>query len=220
MIIRRCWRCGEVDSSEYYMGNGEQIRFFHAECRTEYEDERDAQLEEYVQLKIKVMHERALRMLEKQGAELYRYFDESEAVLAKALETPSAFASSAEMIAGMELLRREIRFKPEHVIGRRRVDFYIPELKVVLEIDGHFHKGKELQDSKRDVEVLSVLNENDSGWEVVRIPTSRIEENSKKLVNAIIAIANYKRKERSMNNGFLKQGTSKHQDVHYEKLLT
>lgn len=219
MIIKRCWHCGGVDSSDHYIEDEAQMRYFHTECRSEYESERDNQLEEYIQLKIKVMHERALRMLEKQGAELNHYFDKSEAVLTKALETPSAFASSAEMIAGMELLRKEIRFKPEYTIGRRRVDFYIPELKVVLEIDGHFHKGKELQDSKRDVEVLSVLNKDDSGWEVVRIPTSRIEENSKKLVNAIIAIANYRRKERSMNNGFLKQGTSKHQDVHYENVL-
>lgn len=217
MEFLTCWLCGEVETSDTQMDGG--VRFFHRECRKEFEEQKDGILNHYVELKVRVMHERALRMLEKQNAKMNLYLDESEAVLNKALEKPSAFASSHEMIAAMELLRKEIRFKPEHRIGRKRVDFFIPELKVVLEIDGHLHDHSKIKDSERDIEILNMLNEDDPGWEVVRIPTKRIEENSKKLLTAIKTIANYKRIVRKENGGFIPHGNSLREDEHYQKVL-
>ena len=216
MEFLTCWKCGEMDTTDLGKIHGQ--RFFHRECREEFEAEKKDILERYVEMKVIVMHERSLRILEKQDADMASYLDESEAVLSKALEEPSKFASSHEMVAAMELLRNEIRFKPEHRIGSRRVDFYVPELKVVLEIDGHTHDYKKVQDSKRDIEILNILNEDDSGWEVIRIPTKRIEENVKKLLPAIKAIANYKRKTRRENNGFMPHGNSLREDEHYKEL--
>lgn len=217
MYIISCWYCGASDMKEY--SPSENIRFFHEDCREEYEKEKKETLDEYVQLKIKVMHERSLRLLEKQGAVMTDYYDESIAVLEKALEEPGKFASSHEMMTAMELLRNGVRFKPEYTIGRRRVDFLIPEMKVVLEIDGHLHEYKQVADSERDIEILGYLNSEDNGWEVIRIPTKRIEQNIKKLLPAIKALYKHKQYERKKNGGFLPHGNTLRQDEHYQKIL-
>lgn len=217
MDFLTCWYCGEIQTTDN--GKGAGRRFYHPECKQSFEDEKGDILSKYVELKVRVMHERALRMLEKQLAVMADYYSESEAVLEKALEEPSKFASSHEMIAAMELLKKEIRFKPEHKIGKRRVDFLIPDMKVVLEIDGHLHNYKRVQDSERDIEILNMLNEDDDGWEIVRIPTNRLEENSKKLFPAIKAMAKYKRKTRKENNGFMPHGNSLREDAHYQKIV-
>ncbi len=39
-------------------------------------------------------------------------------------------------MACIELLRSQIKVKTQQRIGRKRVDFILPDMKVVLEIDG------------------------------------------------------------------------------------
>ena len=217
MYFWTCWYCEKSQFSEYPSIKG--VRSMHPNCREKFDNEKESNLEQYVHLKVKIMHERALRMLEKQGANMNDYLEESNAVYEKALEEPSKFASSPEMVAAMELLRHEVQFKPEHKIGNRRVDFFIPDMKVVLEIDGHLHKYNKVKDSERDIEILNKLNKDDPGWEIVRIPTNRIETNVKKLLPAIKALSEYKRKTRKENNGFMPHGNSLREDEHYQELL-
>ena len=217
MKLLMCWYCGEYETVENK--DVDSKRFFHDPCKREFDKEKRERLKEYVQLKVRVMHERALRLMEKQGASLENYYDESQAVLEKAIEEPTKFASSPEMMVAMELLRNEVRFKPEFKIGSRRIDFLIPDMKVALEIDGHLHQYKLVKDSQRDVEVLSILNKDDPGWEVVRIPTKRVEENIKKLLPAVKMLSEYKRKTRKENNGFMPHGNSLREDKHYQEIL-
>src|SRR5699024_7071167 len=112
-----------MDTTDLGKINGQRI--FHRGSRDVFEAEKKYILQRYIEMKVIVMHEPSLRILEKQDADMASYLDESEAVLSKALEEPTKFASSHEMVAAMELLRNEIRFKPEHRIGSRRVDFYV-----------------------------------------------------------------------------------------------
>lgn len=214
--IVTCWYCGTFGSTDE---QNNVVRFFHDECREKYESEKQERLNKYISLKVQVMHERALRLLEKQNVNIEEYYDESIAVCEKALEEPNKFLSSHEMIAAMELLRNEIRFKKEHKILNHRVDFLIPRYKVVLEIDGHLHSYKKISDSKRDIAILNVLNKEDSGWEVVRIPTKRIEQNVQKLIPAIITISNYKREQRAKNGGLLPSNFSSRDKEYYEMIV-
>lgn len=217
--LKTCWYCGtkgkrQKGFNEKYMDE----RFYHDDCFEKYEAEKNETLDRYVELKIKVMHERALRMLEKQKANLEDYLDESEAVLEKSLEEPNKFLSSAEMVTAMELLRNRVRFKKEYAVGNHRVDFLIPSLKVVLEIDGQLHDYKRVKDTKRDGVVLNTLNENDKGWEVVRIPTKYIEQNVKQLLKATIEMKKHKQELRKKNGGFIPTYFSK-RDKEYHKGL-
>lgn len=217
--IKTCWYCGT--KGQRIKGFNEKYideRFFHDDCYEKYEAEKDDTLKQYVELKVKVMHERALRMLERQKANLEEYYDESQAVLEKALEEPNKFLSSAEMVTAMQLLKHRIRFKKEYQIGNHRVDFLIPSLKTVLEIDGQMHTFKKIKDTKRDATILNELNQDDKGWEVVRIPTKYIEQNVSKLVKATVEMRKHKQELRRKNGGFIPTYFSKRDKEYHEGL--
>lgn len=154
----------------------------------------------YIKLKKKLMFERALRILEKQKIDLYEYKDAIETVRNFSIENPNKFDSSHEMIACIILIDNEIKTSTQYKIGKYRVDFYLPELKVVLEIDGELHKNNLYRDNKRDIEIRKELG---NEWEIVRIKTKYIEQNAEMLVEAIKAIKKEKQKIRKKNYGIL-----------------
>lgn len=208
-----CWKC---DTPVYLLSPTPILRVFCPECKEEYKREKEQTLEQYIQLKIKVMHERALRFLEKQEAQLYKYKEASEAVLGFALSNPDKFGSSHEMIAAMELIRHGIRTKMQQKIAGHRVDFMLPDLKVILEIDGHMHKYHKLKDSKRDI---TLRNELGNDWEVIRIPTKYLEQNAGALIKAIKELYQFKQNMRKKNNGIIPDWYSDREKLHYAKLL-
>jgi very-short-patch-repair endonuclease len=210
-----CWWCGKRVVRKQRIAA--QMRVYCSDdCSNKRKEQKEKDLETYVNLKIKVMHERALRMLEKQGANLGLYYDVSQAVLDKALSDYGKFQSSHEMVAAMELIRNKIQTKVQATVNKNRVDFMLPELCVVLEIDGYMHKYKVGNDSKRDV---AIRNELGPEWEVVRIPTKYIEQNIKMLVPAIEQIYGLKQKFRAENNGFLPDNYSEREKAQYRKMV-
>ena len=64
-----------------------------------------------------------------------------------------------------------INFNRQKVIGNYIVDFYVPSLSLVIEIDGWSHDYKEEYDSKRD-EFLKSL-----GLVIFKIPDAEIKKN-------------------------------------------
>ncbi len=45
------------------------------------------------------------------------------------------------------------QFNRQKLVGNYVVDFYCKTLNLIIEIDGRSHKGKELYDAKREVEL-------------------------------------------------------------------
>ena len=208
-----CWTCNkpiELKNTNAY----HRVRCDG--CKVKYEKNKQETLDEYLRLKTKVMHERSLRFLEKQFVRMYKYKDASEVVLEAALNDPSKFASSHEMIAAMELIRNEVKIKTQQKIANHRVDFLIPDMKVVLEIDGYMHKHQKIKDSKRDVEVRKELGEQ---WEVVRIPTKHLEYNAPKLIEAIVGVFKYKKEIRKENNGLIPDWYSNNEKERYKSIF-
>lgn len=208
-----CWTCGtkvEVEDASF------SVRAYCEPCEKAYNEKKTADLKEYVRLKALIMHERALRMLEKQDAKLYLYKEASEVVLEFALMPGERFSSSHEMVAAMELLRNRIKVKTQQTVGQYRVDFVIPEMHVILEVDGYMHKTSKIKDSQRDIDLRKTLG---LEWEIVRISTKHIEEHASKLVQAIEAVADFKRDVRSKHNGILPEWYSEREMNHYSKVI-
>mgnify|MGYP001207945548 FL=1 len=209
-----CWGC---DIPVPLLNNQPLLRVFCPDCKEKYEAEKEETLKEYVRLKTLVMHERALRILEKQEAKLFKYKDAAEAVLDFALTDPQKFSSSHEMIAAMELIRHNVKVKVQYKVANHRVDFLIPKFKTVLEIDGYMHKYHKLKDSKRDIKIRQELGED---WEVVRIPTKYIEQNAGALIRAIKELYKFKQQTRRKNNGLMPEWYSDREKTYYEKVLS
>jgi very-short-patch-repair endonuclease len=62
-----------------------------------------------------------------------------------------------------------VRFRRQQPIGPFVVDFYCPELKLIVEVDGGIHESQRERDTERQ-ELLEAC-----GYEVLRFPASAIE---------------------------------------------
>lgn len=206
-----CWRCGKLIEYKKEPLN----RVFCPECYELNQQDKYQLLKEYGILKTKVMYENAIRIMEKSGMYMYEYHKAAETTLNQALGNTWAFESSHEMITAIVLNEFGYEFEPNYKIKSYRADFYVPELSVCVEIDGHLHDYKREYDSTRDIEIRAVLG---SEWEVVRIPTKYIEQNPPKIPEAIEALANKKRELRKQNNGIIPETFSKRERAHYAKV--
>lgn len=203
-----CWRCKSPVQME-----GEPLnRVFCHDCFEAHKASRKRLVDEYALLKVRVMHENALRLMEKSGMYMYEYLQAAETVLSQALEDTTAYFSAHEMVTAIVLTEFGYAFIPNHTVGPYRVDFYIPELLVCVEVDGHLHDYKEAYDSSRDIDIRATLG---AQWEVVRIPTKHIETNPVKVPDAIEALANERRRLRKLNGGIIPESFSKRERKHY-----
>ena len=213
--MRKCWNCGKaatVFPPVYFMAYGgayrdeKQQRGYCEECAKAVAEQHAADKLEYLRLKKKLMFERAVRTLEHQKLDIYEYKDAIDAVQDYAMSNLEKLDSSDEMIAAIILVDNELQTTIGKSIGRYKVDFFIPELKAILEVDGERHSGKLYYDNERDIEIRKTLGQE---WEIVRIKTEYIEENAEMLVEAIKAIVAEKKKLREQNNGLLPDWYSK-----------
>ena len=213
--MKPCWNCGKeavVFPPVYFYSYGnafrdeKQQRGYCEECAKLVTEQHSHNKQMYLMLKKKLMFERAVRILEHQNLDIYDYKDAIKAVEEYSSEHPEKFDSSHEMIAAIMLVDNELGTAIGKSIGNYRVDFFIPDLKAVLEIDGERHRSKQYYDNERDIELRKMLGSN---WEIVRIKTEYIEQNAEMLVEAIKTIIAEKKKLRSQNNGFLPDWYSK-----------
>lgn len=213
--IIKCWDCGK----EIKPGKGASVSYrqYCDQCWEKYKIEKDENTKVYAKSKIILMHERALRILEKQDINMYAYQEPAEVVLNLALSSDRVkFRSSDEVVAAMEFLRNYIKIKVQWPVGNYIVDFLVEPMKAVVEIDGHYHDNKKVKDNQRDIEIRRLLGKE---WEIIRIPTKYIESNVQQLVPAVKAIYNYKRELRNANNGIIPEMYSDRERTHYEQLL-
>jgi very-short-patch-repair endonuclease len=74
-----------------------------------------------------------------------------------------------------------IRIRRQHPIGRYVLDFYCPERKLAIEIDGFGHAmgGREIRDERRDAWLAR------EGIEVVRIPAAEVMRDPDAIAHSI-----------------------------------
>lgn len=209
----KCWRCGK----ELTLNHEPQERVYCHECEEKKKEEHEKLISEYSLLKIRVMYENALRTMEKSGkCYMHEYLESANRILEAAISNTENFMSSHEMVVAIVLDNYGFQFNANFKILNYRVDFYIPEFKACLEVDGAQHSYKLEYDSRRDIDIRNVLG---SEWEIVRIKTKYIEENPEKIVDAIEALANEKRRLRKKNNGIMPYGFSKRENTLYDSLV-
>ena len=211
MLKQICWKCGNPISPDEFQG---QTRRYCEKCYDEYTEEYKPVISQYVVIKTRVMFERAMRIMERAKADMTKYKRYANAIMKHSRDNPELYRSADEMIAAVVMLAEGYDFEMNHSVGRFRVDMYIPELHVCLEVDGQQHKHNAAQDGKRDVEIRSKLGKE---WEVVRIPVKYIEEQPEKLPEAIIAMYNNIRAIRAKNNGILPETYSRREKRYYEQ---
>lgn len=178
------WMRAEVKPSKYH-------RCYCKECLDRVQEQERKELAEYIRLKKRRMFLKACDILENQHTDMYEYREAIDAVEEHITENPDKYDSSYEVVAAIVLIHERIYTKMQQKIGNYQVDFLLPELLVVLEIDGDRHKHRKAYDSKRDKEIKSRLGPH---WEVVRINTEYLDQNAKALPKAIDGVLKHRYK--------------------------
>lgn len=207
-----CWKC-DADVEVKYREPNERV--FCEECFKEYREDYKKLVSEYAQLKTKVMFENAMRIMEKSGKiYLHEYLEASKKIYEMALKDTEMFLSTYEVIVAIVLEEYGYEFQANMPFLTYKLDFYIPEMRVCLEVDGPQHRHKIEHDSNRDIEIRNALGPE---WEVVRIPTKYIDQNPSKIIEGIEELAKEKRRLRKKNQGYMPYGFSKRENAIYNK---
>lgn len=153
---------------------GKEVEFSHIEpmervfcdkCKKEHIESHKKLVERYAKIKLQVMHENALREMEK-SCKCYMndMLDSIDFVRQMEIESPESFFSISEIITAIILVDNDIRFKINHKILNYKIDFFIPDMHICLEVDGGFHDFRLAKDGKRDIEIRKELGEK---WETI-----------------------------------------------------
>jgi very-short-patch-repair endonuclease len=211
----KCWECGADIVKSFGVMDIMSGRFC-LECYRKHTKQYKETVAEYLRLKNVVMFERAMRIMEKAYVNMSKYKRYANAVKKHSAEYPDLYKSSDEIVAAVIMLETGIDFEMNYKVGQYIADMYIPEWKLILEIDGAVHEGKELKDSNRDIKIRQMLG---GDWEIIRIPTKYIEQDPTRIPDAIQALAKQKRKLRKENGGFLPNSYSKREAAHYKNAM-
>lgn len=109
-------------------------------------------------------------------------FSQYEKAIAAASTRMYKYGSIPEAMVAIELLKNKYRIIPQQRLGKCRVDFVLPDEKIVLEVDGKTYHHDIEKERERDYELYKHLG---LGWLVIHIPAEYISENITKLVPKI-----------------------------------
>lgn len=193
----KCWKCNKVidgDFEWYDSGDPKPSINNIAYCQVCYPKIREAEkkeLNKYIHMKKRRMLKTAIDRLNRQNAPMQQLKPAIKAVSDKVNEDPDKFDSSYEIQAAIILVYNRIYSKMQYKILNYQVDFLLPDIGVILEIDGDRHQHKIGYDSVRDQEIKKALG---PGWDIIRIDTKLLDHNSMNLIKAINAVIDQRQK--------------------------
>ena len=105
------------------------------------------------------------------------------------------YGSIPEAMVAIELVKQKFKIIPQQKIGKFIVDFVIPDLKIILEIDGKiFHKDSAVE-GNRDAYLKNMIG---LDWLILHVSTDYVLRDVKKVGQYII-----KAKEQFSKNGMI-----------------
>ena len=81
------------------------------------------------------------------------------------------FSSLQETMVAIQLEKQNIKYESQKEINCKKVDFFLPELKIILEIDGELYHTDENKEFLRDRQIMKGIGE---GYEIVHIEADSV----------------------------------------------
>lgn len=168
-----CSRCGHIIRSNNYGRNKEYICDM---CRLGEKRKQDAIAESWLQ-EIETKGERrfnaALDEIEAQVKDFSKY----ESAISIARLGREKYGSIPEAMVAIELIRLGYKIIPQQQVGKYRVDFFVPEQKFVVEVDGDlYHKNNRKSDREATVQFSLGLD-----VKIIHVSAELIRKNIQKL---------------------------------------
>lgn len=120
----------------------------------------------------------------------------------KKLHTNGWFQSTEEIMVAIELVQKNVKARHQVQFGRYRVDFVLPDEKILLEVDGKMYHNESTKKKEIIRDNLILINLGPS-WEMIRIGDDMINENISRLVGAVRKLKEKRKVIRSMHGGII-----------------
>ena len=170
-----CAICGELFENISF--NSEHVENYICKtCKNNQHAIKDAYLYSKKEQKLEAAIERMEKMVK-----LKPYYIKAINIVNKNLHNKGWFASTEEIMTAVELLKNNVKAIHQQKINQYRVDFALPDHKIILEIDGPHHKAS--REGTRDGDIILSMG---LDWHIVRISTEKINKSIKQLLPAII----------------------------------
>ena len=168
-----CEKCGKIIRRKTYNRNNTVLC---DACRLGEKKKRDAVAAAWLdEIETKAEHRfnQALDEIQTQVDDFAKY-DKSVKVARRGVEK---YGSIPEAMVAIELLHLGYRIIPQQKIGKYRVDFYVPDDKFVIEVDGSvYHHGKNITEREAIVQMSLGLD-----VKIIHVPAELIRKNIQKL---------------------------------------
>lgn len=107
------------------------------------------------------------------------------------------FSSIPEAVVAIQMERISLKYETQKDIASKKADFIIPEIKIILEIDGELYHTDEDKSFLRDRQIMAVVGEE---WEIVHINTKEIPMYTWNLKEALPFIVTQRNERFSFRN--------------------
>ncbi|BCK01611.1 endonuclease domain-containing protein [Anaerocolumna chitinilytica] len=193
-----CDCCGkEVMSLSYIRGKKYLCKICKLENYMSDKEERTENNREIKEAKL----EKAIERIKNHTYNIDKYRNSIDTIR-KYLHKDGWFDSTEEIMVAIELCKNKIKFNHQIQFGRYRVDFLLPDEKIILEVDGTIFHTKNTREKEliRDNRIILSLG---AEWEIIRITDEDINRNITRLTKAIRKVKSKRTELRKEYNGLL-----------------
>ena len=198
LYFPKCHKCGkEIQSIRYQSG----LRYTCKECKMDnYLSDKEKKVTADKETKDKKFDNAVNRI--KQHVRNIKKYDEAIKTVKANLYKDHWFDSTEEIMVAIELLHKRVNLRHQVRMGRYRVDFMLPDYKIILEVDGVMFHNENTRKKEQLRDNLIILNLGVE-WEVIRITDKHINEDITSLLPALLKIKEKRKYYRKCNNGLL-----------------
>ena len=177
-----CDKCGRIIKKIIYNGDrNHYCEYCKSNITKEKRDREQAELDE-VMTRRKQAFQKAIEKVILQVDDISEY----EEHINKAYTNAEQYGSIPEVIAAIELIKLGYSIIPQKKVSRYRVDFLLPNEKLVIEIDGELYHNDLQYESERDITIrLKLKQATGEEWRIIHIPAEIMYKNMAQLKNII-----------------------------------
>lgn len=102
------------------------------------------------------------------------------------------FSSLQETMVAVQLEKQNLKYESQKEINGKKVDFFLPELKIILEIDGELYHTDENKEFLRDRQIMKGIGEE---YEIVHIEADYVPRYTWNLKEALPYIVDQRKEQ-------------------------
>lgn len=172
-----CAKCGEMVKRKTY---GRNSIVLCDSCKLKEEKQKEAVAEAWFDIIETKAERRFNKALDEIQAQV-KNFSEYEEAVKVARKAIDKYGSVPEAMVAVELLRLKYKIIPQQKVGKYKVDFYVPEDKFVVEVDGElFHRDNRHPNREATVQLSLGLD-----VKIIHVPAELIRKDIRKLGECI-----------------------------------